>query len=66
MNTTAWPPTRAESVAEERRARLERLSPADGLAFGLTLAESRRLLAYVGFSLYRESGVEPRRLDDRA
>jgi hypothetical protein len=43
---------RAEFSTEVRRARLARLRPDDGLAFGLSLAESRRLLAYSGFSLH--------------
>jgi hypothetical protein len=32
---------------------LSRLTPNDGLAFDLSLAEAQRLLAYAGFSLFR-------------
>jgi hypothetical protein len=62
MNTTERL-VQAEAVAEARRARLERLSPEDGPAYGLTVAEARRLLAYVGFLLYREvrGGAQRRR-----
>jgi hypothetical protein len=52
MDTLAFRPFEVDFSDETLRARLARLRPDDGLAFGLSLAESRRLLAYGGFSLY--------------
>lgn len=49
-----WVWRRLEHVAQ--------LAPAEGQSFGLSFGEARRLLAYAGFSLYRDAtalGLHP-------
>jgi hypothetical protein len=65
MYDVAHPPIEVVHPTHARRARVAGLRPEDGLAFGLGLAESRRLLAYGAFSLYLEARREEWRRTDQ-
>jgi hypothetical protein len=53
MDTATGTPADIAGRVADRIERLSRLTPNDGLAFDLSLAEAQRLLAYAGFSLFR-------------